>query len=165
MRVSETLWSYASRYWELYNEIGGGNERIVTSTFRMGFLEDFELRESLTKRPSEDMRQLMRHIEEYKHLEEDRLQNRGKAPLLGQSRQGIFPTRPKKDFRMQEPEAQIEGVNLAFKELVQKILDRIKNELFFRWPNKMGATHLRGIKICTTHTTEIKGTPPSNAGY
>ena len=39
---------------------------------------------------------------------------------------------------MQESEAQIEGVNVAFKEPVHKILDRIKNESFFRWPNKMG---------------------------
>ena len=66
---------------------------------------------------------------------------------------------------MQEPEAQIEGVNLAFKELVHKILDRIKNESFFRCPNKMGTTYLGGIKTCTAHTIEIKGTPPSNAGY
>ena len=39
---------------------------------------------------------------------------------------------------MQELEAQIEGVNVVFKEPVHKILDRIKNESFFRWPNKMG---------------------------
>ena len=84
------------------------------------------------------MRQLMRHIEKYKHLEDDRLQNKGKASLLGRSWQGIMPARPKKDFRMQEPEVQIEGVNVAFKEPVHKILDRIKNESFFRWPNKMG---------------------------
>ena len=140
IRVNETLQSYASRYWELYNEINGGNERITASTFKMGLLKDSNLRLSLTKRPPENMRQLMRHIEEYKHLEEDRLQNRGKAPLLGQSRQGIFPTRPKKDFRMQELEAQIEGVNVA---LVHKILDRIKNESFFRWPNKMGGNPSR----------------------
>ena len=44
--VGETLRSYASRYWELYNEIGGGNEKIAASTFRMGLLEDSELRES-----------------------------------------------------------------------------------------------------------------------
>ena len=56
MRVGETLQSYASRNWELYNEIGGGNEKIAASTFRMGLLEDFELRESLMKRPPEDMR-------------------------------------------------------------------------------------------------------------
>ena len=44
----------------------------------------------------------MRRIEEYKRLEDDRLQNKGKAPLLGRSRQGIISARPKKDFRMQE---------------------------------------------------------------
>ncbi|XP_030964378.1 uncharacterized protein LOC115985583 [Quercus lobata] len=86
MRVGETLRSYASRYWELYNEISGGNKKIAASTFRMGLPEDSELRESLTKRPPEDMRQLMRRIEEYKRLEDDRLQNKGKAPLLGRSR-------------------------------------------------------------------------------
>jgi len=56
MRVGETLRSYANRYWELYNEIGGGNEKIAVSTFRMGLPKDSKLRESLTKRPSEDMR-------------------------------------------------------------------------------------------------------------
>ena len=64
MGVSETLHSYASWYWELYNEIGGGNERIAASTFRIGLPENSELWESLTKRPPEDMRQLMRCIEE-----------------------------------------------------------------------------------------------------
>ena len=56
MRVDETLRSYASRYWELYNEIDGGNEKITASIFRMGLPEDSKLRESLTKRPPEDMR-------------------------------------------------------------------------------------------------------------
>ena len=71
MRVGETLQSYAGQYWELYNKIGGGNEKIAAGTFKMGLAEDSELRESLTKRPPEDMRQLMRHIEEYKCLEDD----------------------------------------------------------------------------------------------
>ena len=109
MRVRKTLRSYASRYWELYNEIGGGNEKIATSTFRMGQPKDSELRESLTKRPPEGMRQLMRRIEEYKCLEDDRLQNKGKAPLLNRSRQGVFPPRPRKDFRMSEQEAKMGG--------------------------------------------------------
>ena len=73
MRVGETLCSYANRYWEFYNEIDGGNEKIAANTFRTGLLEDSELRESLTKRPPEDMRQLMRRIEEYKCLQDDRL--------------------------------------------------------------------------------------------
>ncbi|XP_065629276.1 uncharacterized protein LOC136067410 [Quercus suber] len=103
MRVGETLHSYASRYWELYNEIGGGNEKIAASTFRMGLLEDSELWESLTKKPPEDMRQLMRRIEEYKHLEDKRLQSKGKALLIDHPRQGGFQPRPRKDLRIQEP--------------------------------------------------------------
>ena len=138
MGVGETLRSYASQYWELYNEIGGGNERIAASTFRMGLPENLELRESLTKRPPEDMRQLMRRIEEYKWLEDDRLQNKGKAPLVNRSRPEVFPPRSRRDLRMQEPEMQLGEVNVAFKEPVHKIIDRIKNESFFKWLNKMG---------------------------
>ena len=48
----------------------------------MGLLEDTELQESLTKRPSKDIRQLMRHTEEYKRLEDDRLQSKGKTSLV-----------------------------------------------------------------------------------
>ena len=66
MGVSETLCSYASWYWEFYNEISGGNEKTAASTFRMGLPENSEFWESLTKRPPEDMRQPMRHVEEYK---------------------------------------------------------------------------------------------------
>ena len=86
MRVGETLRSYASQYWELYNEISGGNEKITVSTFRMRLPEDSELQESLMKRPLEDIRQLIRCIEKYKCLEDDRLQNKGKTPLLNRSR-------------------------------------------------------------------------------
>ena len=132
MGIGETLRSYANRYWELYNKIGGGNEKIEVSTFRMGLPENSKLQESLTKKPPEDMRQLMRRIEEYKRLEDDRLQSKGKAPLVNQSRPGIFPPRPRRDLRVQEPEVQMGEVNVVFKEPVHKIVDRIKNELFFR---------------------------------
>ena len=62
---------------------------------------------------------------------------------------------------MQEPKAQMGEVNVAFKEPVHKIVDRIKNESFFRWLNKMGATLLKGTKTCIVHITGIKSTPPS----
>ncbi|XP_075675053.1 uncharacterized protein LOC142644295 [Castanea sativa] len=61
--AGETICNYANRYWELYNEICGGNEKIASSTFRMGLPEESGLRESLTRRPPEDMRQLMKRIE------------------------------------------------------------------------------------------------------
>lgn len=67
-----TLRSYTSRYWELYNEIGTGNEKVIASTFCLGLPKDSKLRDSLTMRTPKDMRQLMRLIEEYKRLEDDR---------------------------------------------------------------------------------------------
>ena len=44
-------------------------------------------------------------------------------------------------------------VNVAFKELVLKIVDRIKNEPFFKWPNKMGGDPSRRNQnlYCTYH--------------
>ena len=38
---------------------------------RLEFLIKFPTRDSLTRRPPEDMRQLMRRVEEYKRLEDD----------------------------------------------------------------------------------------------
>ena len=52
----------------------------------MGLPEGSELWELLTKRPPEDMRQLMRLIEEYKRLKNDRLQSKGKASLVNRPR-------------------------------------------------------------------------------
>nr|XP_023888366.1 uncharacterized protein LOC112000455 [Quercus suber] len=77
----ETLRSYTSWYWELYNEVGRGNVKIAASTFRLGLPKDFELRDLLTRRPPKDMRQLIRCIKEYKRLEDDRQQNKGKASI------------------------------------------------------------------------------------
>lgn len=56
----------------MYNEIGGGNEQVVGSTFRLELAQESELRDFLTMHPLENMHQLMRKIEEYKRLEDDR---------------------------------------------------------------------------------------------
>ena len=48
---------------------------------------------------------------------------------------------------------QLGEVNVAFKELVHKIVDRVKNEPFFRWPNKIGGDPSRRNQnlYCTYH--------------
>ncbi|XP_075640511.1 uncharacterized protein LOC142612285 [Castanea sativa] len=137
----ETLRNYANRYWELYNEIGGGNEKITVNTFRMGLPEESKLRESLTLRPPEDMRQLMRHIKEYKRLEDDWLQTKGKALIINYPRNTGFNPKHRKDLRIQEPGPAIGGVNAVFKEPVHRIIERIKNEPYFKRPNKMVGDH------------------------
>lgn len=103
MRSGGTLRSYANRYWELYNEIGGGNEQVAASTFLLGFLEDSELRDFLTMRPPEGMHQLMRRIEDYKRLEDDRLQGKGKALASSQYCKEYHPD--KFQQRSREPQA------------------------------------------------------------
>ena len=73
---------------------------MVANTFRLGLLEDSKLRELLTMRPPEDMRQLKRHIEKYKRLEDDLQQSKGKALILSQPRQGGFQSRTRRDLRI-----------------------------------------------------------------
>ncbi|XP_075655030.1 uncharacterized protein LOC142625225 [Castanea sativa] len=138
-----------------------GNEKIAISTFRMGLPEESGLRESLTLRPPEDMRQLMKRIEEYKRLEDDWLQTRGKAPIIIHPQNTGFNPKLRKDLRIQEPSPPIGGVNAAFKEPVHKIIDRIKNEPYFKRPNKMvGDSSRRNQNLYCTyykdkgHTTE-----------
>ena len=81
------------------------------------------------------MWQLMRQIEVYKRLEDDQQQNKGKAPATLQyvkdSWIGGFQSQPRRELRIQEPNIQSGEVNVAFKEPVHKILDRIKNEPYF----------------------------------
>ena len=73
---------------------------MAASTFRLRLLEDSKLRESLTMRPPKDTRQLMRHIEKYKRLEDDLQQSKGKAPISSQPRQGGFQSRTQRDLRI-----------------------------------------------------------------
>ncbi|XP_050259647.1 uncharacterized protein LOC126704657 [Quercus robur] len=80
----------------------------------------------------------MRCIEEYKRLEDDRLQSKGKASLITRPWQTGFPFRPRGGLAIQELATQMGEVIVTFKEQVHKILDRIKHEPYFRWPNKMG---------------------------
>ena len=73
----------------------------------------------------------MRRIEEYKRLEDDQLQNNNKAPVTNHPQHIGFQPRPRKDLRIQEPRPQKGEVNVAFKEPVHRIVDRIKNKPYF----------------------------------
>ncbi|XP_075663036.1 uncharacterized protein LOC142632539 [Castanea sativa] len=157
MGAGEALRNYANRYW--------GNEKIAASIFRMGLPEESGLRESLTLRPPKDMRQLMRRIEEYKRLKDDWLQTKGKAPIINFPWNIGFSPRHRKDLRIQEPGPTIGGVNATFKEPMHRIIDRIKNESYFKLRIGWWATHREETRICIAPTIEIKGTPPSSAGY
>jgi hypothetical protein len=59
MKDSESLKSYSSRYWEVYNEVVGCTEEIAVKTFKLGLDLDSKLRQNLTRRPAKSIRDLM----------------------------------------------------------------------------------------------------------
>ena len=42
-----------------------------------------------------------------------------------------------RDFAGQSGSANAQAINVVFREPVQKVLKKVRNEPFFKWPNKM----------------------------
>ena len=79
----------------------------------------------------------MDRIDKYRRIKEDQLQGKGKAnviPLeMRDSRSDqIQNNRPRRDFAGQSGSANAQAVNVAFRELVQKVLEKVGNEPFFK---------------------------------
>ena len=111
-------------------------------TFKVGLPIEHELRKSLTMKSALNMRQLTDHIDKYKRLEEDQIQGKGKAKMFPEKKDprggGYHNDRPQRDFPSHVTSVGVQLVNSLFKESVYQILEKIKNEQFFKWPNKMG---------------------------
>lgn len=142
MQESESLKAYSDRYWEMFNEVEGNNDAMALSTFKLGLPADHGLRASLSGKPVTNVRQLMDRIEKYKRVEEDRQQGKGKDKIVSQDRRESRSDRynyskPRRDFAGQSGSTNPQAVNTVFKEPVHQVLEKIKNESFFRWPNKM----------------------------
>ena len=86
MSKGETLKTYSDRYWETYNEIDGNFKDVAIRTFKVRLPTEHELRKSLTMKSTSNMRQLMDRIDEYKRLEEDQMQGKGKAKMFPEKR-------------------------------------------------------------------------------
>ena len=100
------------------------------------------LRKSLTGKPVTSVCLLMDRINKYRRIEEDQLQGKGKAKVISQERRDprsdrAQNNRPWKDFAGQSGSTNAQAVNVVFREPVQKILEKVRNEPFFKWPNKM----------------------------
>nr|XP_023922048.1 uncharacterized protein LOC112033505 [Quercus suber] len=142
MREGETLKAYSDRYWEMFNEMEGNFDAMALETFKLGLPTDHGLRTSLSGKPVVSMRQLMDRIEKYKRVEENRQQEKGKDKATTQDRKDFRSDRynnnkPRRDFAGHSGSANAQTVNTVFKDPVHQVLDKVKNEPFFRWPNKM----------------------------
>ncbi|XP_065631660.1 uncharacterized protein LOC136068440 [Quercus suber] len=142
MREGESLKAYSDRYWEMFNDMEGNFDAMALETFKLGLPTDHGLRTSLSGKPVTNMRQLMDCIEKYKRVEEDQQQGKGKDKVTPQDRKDFRLDRynnnkPRRDFVGQSGSANAQAVNTVFKEPVHQVLEKIKNESFFRWPSKM----------------------------
>ena len=106
------------------------------------------LRKSLTGKPVTSLRQFMDRNDKYKRVEEDRQLSKGKGKAIPQERRDFRSdrysnNRPRRDFTGQSGSANTQTVNAVFWEPVHQVLEKIKNEPFFKGPNKMARNPMR----------------------
>ena len=75
----------------------------------------------------------MDRIDEYKRVEEDQQQGKGKAKVVPQDRRDFRSdkynnNRPRRDFTRHSGPTTTQVVSTVFRELVHQILEKIKNE-------------------------------------
>ena len=64
---------------------------------------------------------------------------------------------PRRDFVGQPGSVNTQAVNAVFREPVQQVLEKIKNELFFKWPNKMVGDPMRRNQSLYCHYHQDHG--------
>ena len=126
----------------MYNEIDGNFNDVTINTFKNSLPTEHDLRKSLTGKPTTSMCQLMDRIHKYKRVEENQLQGKGKEKVIPQERRDsrsdqYTNSRLRRDFAGQSKTINAQNVGAVFREPVHQVLEKIKNELYFRWSNKM----------------------------
>ena len=142
MREGEFMKVYAERYWEMFNEIDGDFDEVAIRNFKVSLPLEHGLRKSLTGKSVTSLRQLMDWVDKYKRIEDDQQQGKGKAKVIPQERRDFRSDRynnnwPRKDYVEQPRSNRTQVVEAVFRELVHQVLEKVKNEFFFKWPNKM----------------------------
>ena len=121
---------------------------IAISTFKSGLPTEHDLRKSLTGKPVTSVWQLIDRIDKYKKVENDQLQGKGKEKVIPQKGRDFRLDRynsnsPMRDFAGQYGSTNTRKVNIIFREPVHQVLEKIKNEPFFNWPNKMAGDSMK----------------------
>lgn len=84
----------------------------------------------------------MDRVDKYKRIKDDQQQGKGKAKVVPQERRDFRSdrynnNRPRRDYSEQPGSNNNKVVGAVFREPVHQVLEKIKNESFFKWPNKM----------------------------
>ena len=148
MREGETLKAYSDRYWEMHIEMDNNFDDVAINTFKSGLPTEHGLRKSLISKPVTNVRQLMDWIDKYKRMEEDQLQGKGKEKVIPQKRSDFRSDRYnnnhlRRDFTGQLGSTNTQTIKAVFRESIHQVLEKVKNEPFFKWPNKMAVDSMK----------------------
>ena len=143
----------------------GNFDDITINTFKSSLPAEHGLRKSLTGKLATNVRQLMDRIDKYKRVEEDQMQGKGKEKVIPQERRDFrsdryINSRLKRDFAGQSKTTNAQNVGAVFREPVHQVLEKIKSEPYFRWPNKMAgeSTKRNQHLYCQYHQDQVHTT-------
>ena len=68
----------------MFNEINGDFDDVAIRTFKVGLPTEHDLRKSLIKKSVRSVHRLVDCIDEYKQVEEDQQQGKGKGKVISQ---------------------------------------------------------------------------------
>ena len=101
-------------------------------------------------------------IDKYKRVEEDQTQGKGKAKVFPKKRDpqggGYHNNCPRRDFPSQTSSVEAQVVNSLFKEPIYQILEKIKNESYFKLSNKINGDLFRRNQSLYYHYHQEKDT-------
>ena len=90
-------------------------------------------------------------IDKYKRVEEDQMQGRGKEKVIPQERRDFRSdqytnNRPRRDFAGQSKTTNARNVGAVFRELVHQVLEKIKDEPYFKTILQMAEQNGRRVR-------------------
>ena len=102
-------------------------------TFKVGLPVEHDLRKSLTKKPVRSVLWLMDRIDEYKQVEKDQQQGKGKTKVVFQDKRDFRldrynNNRPQRDFAGHSGSIATQVVSIMFWELVHQVLEKKNQE-------------------------------------
>ena len=126
----------------MFNEIDGDFDDVAIKTFKVGLPSEHGLRKSLTGKLVTSLRQLMDRVDKYKRIENDQQQGKRKATVISQEMRNFRSdqynnNRSRRDYAGQSGSTNTKMVSAVFREPVRQVLEKIKNEPFFKWLKKM----------------------------
>ena len=126
----------------MFNEIDGDFDDVAIKTFKVSLPSEHGLRKSLTGKLVTSLRQLMDWVDKYKRIKDDQQQRKRKAKVILQGMRNFRldwynNNQPRRDYAGQSGSTNTQMVSAVFREPVWQVLEKIKNEPFFKWPNKM----------------------------